>query len=164
MLNTKIFIEEGKAVISVEFGHVVCKFVAAREESVEFIVTESDTSVISDGAAIVDVADVGPEGGTEAHVAGLTSCVKVAVGEVERVEVVAGFSDGVDLAVAGWVVVLEDAVVAFADNLPVFNDNGAEGSAVMFGDAVSGFCYGELHEIVMGHIGLSVKSQERGGI
>lgn len=151
MLHAGIFVEEGEAVLSVEFGHEVGELVAAREEAVELVVTEADAAVVGNGAAVVDVADIGPERCAEAHVAGLAGGVELAAGEVEGVEIVAGFAYGVDFAVAGGVVVLEDAVVAFADNLAVFYDDGAEGTAVVLGDAVAGFGYGELHEIVVGH-------------
>ena len=49
---------------------------AVAEELVKFGVAEADFSVVFEGAAVVDFADVGPEDGGEAHWARLAGDVE----------------------------------------------------------------------------------------
>ena len=60
----------------------------------------------------------------------------------------AGVAYGRHLAVAGGVVVAQDAVVAAADDLAVFHYYRTEGAAVAALYAVAGLAYGEFHEFV----------------
>ena len=144
-----VLFEEGEAGHAVKLGHVAGEFVAAAEDAVELVVTETYDAVVLDCAAVVDLADVGPHAGAEAHVAGLSGGVELAARKVEGAEHLACLADGIHLTVTGGVVVKEYAVVAAGNHLSVLYYNRSEGAAVMVGYAFTGLVDGHLHESVL---------------
>ena len=77
--------------------------------------------------------------------------VKIASREVPRAETATGVADGLDLAVGGRIVVLDDGVAAFADDLAVPDDDTAEGLVPAAQHALACDLHGPPHEIFIGH-------------
>ena len=72
--------------------------------------------------------------------------------ELRRRPFAAADLDGCDFAVAGWVIVPEHPVVAFADNLSVLYDDRTEGSAVSFAYSIPGLFNRQFHIIQISHL------------
>ena len=79
------------------------------------------------GRAVVDLVDAGEDDGAGAHGAGLEGDIKARAFEPPASEVGGGLGDGQNLGMGGGV--LEDfaLVVGLADDLPVVDDDAADG-------------------------------------
>ena len=64
MLHITVFLKEFQAFFAVDFLHIVAELVATAEDLIKLAVAESYDAVVFDGAAIVDLADIGPHAGT----------------------------------------------------------------------------------------------------
>ena len=64
MLHITVFLKEFQAFFSVDLLHIVAELVATAEDLIKLAVSESYDAVVLDGAAIVDLADIGPHAGT----------------------------------------------------------------------------------------------------
>lgn len=148
MIAFCVFLEEFQAGHAVQLCHEAGEFVAAAEDSVELVVTEADEAVVLDGATVVDLVDIGPHAGTEAHMAGLAGGVELTAGKVEGAKHLAGLADGVNFTVAGGIIGEEHLVVPAGNHFAVLDDNGTERPAVMVADALPGLVNGHLHELV----------------
>ncbi len=65
-----VFGKEFTAFFTVKFCEQVSQSIAPAEEVVEMLVAEAYACVVGNGASVVHLADIGPEDGAEAHVAG----------------------------------------------------------------------------------------------
>lgn len=82
MRHIPVVVEELQAGLTVHFGEIVTQAVAAREEVVELAVAEAYDRIVVDGASVIHPTDIGPQAGTEAHVARLAGGVDVAACQV----------------------------------------------------------------------------------
>ena len=64
MLHITVFLKEFQAFFAVDFLHIVAELGATDEDLIKLAVAESYDAVVFDGAAIVDLADIGPHAST----------------------------------------------------------------------------------------------------
>ena len=60
MLHITVFLKEFQAFFAVDFLHIIAELVSTAEDLIKLAVAESYDAVVLDGAAIVDLADIGP--------------------------------------------------------------------------------------------------------
>src|SRR5690242_12155009 len=72
--------------------------------AVDEIIVEGDAGRICAGVSVKDSSKTRPVNGGEAHGAGFATGVEIAVVELKGFEAFAGFANGDDLGVGGWVV------------------------------------------------------------
>ena len=147
-IQGQVVLEQLQAFLAVNLCHVSVEFVAAAEDAVELVVAEAYHAVVGDVAAIVDLVDIGPHASAQAHVAGLSGGIELAAAQVESAKAAAGVAYGRHLAVAGGVVVAQDAVVAAPYYFSIFYYHGAEGASVPVLYAFTRFAYSEFHVFV----------------
>jgi len=109
--------------VDAAFGNAAVQFV------IQLVVAEADGGRFGAAVGEDDAADARPVGGRQAHRAGFAGGVQRAAAQVELAEGGAGYADGGDFGVGGGVLAADDAVPAFADDLAVVHDDGAERSA-----------------------------------
>lgn len=119
MIELILVIEQFKAFLSIDLFQESRHPVSAAEDLVEFLVSESDQRVLFDRTAVIDLFDIGPHDRTEAHRTWLSCRIKDTAFQIVRPEVLSGFPDRLYLAVCRRIIVDEDSVVSFSNDLAV---------------------------------------------
>ena len=77
------------------------------------------------------------------------SCIKFAARQIKSLELLLGFADRGNLAMASRIVILQNAVVSGRNYFAIFNDDRTEWAAVIAFDSDSCFFDGKLHEFLV---------------
>ena len=105
VVQAHILIEELKTFLAIQFLHVVAELLTSPKDAVKLIVAETNAPVVGDGTTIIDLTDIGPHTGAEAHVARLSRGVEFTTREVVGAQMATCVSDGSHLAMTGGVMV-----------------------------------------------------------
>src|SRR5882762_10854483 len=89
-------------------------------------IVESGACGIGGGCGVENSRGARPVNRAEAHGAGLARRIKIAAAELKISESAAGFANGHDFRMRGWIVVKGDAVRAFGNDAVFFGDRGRE--------------------------------------
>ena len=109
-------------------------------------IVEAGLRGVGRGAAKIKARGTRPVDGAEAHGAGLTRSVELALAKLKEAERGAGLAYRDDLGVSCGVVSGRDAIGAFGDDFTVLHDDGAEGTAAIGAHTFDGELDGSRHE------------------
>src|SRR6266436_756675 len=93
-------------------------------------IVESGDSGVGGGCRVENSRGVRPVNRAEAHGARLARRIKIAAVELKISENAAGFANGHDFRMRGWIVGKGDSVRAFGNDAVFFDDHGSERPAV----------------------------------
>ena len=120
-----------------------------RELAVDERIVEADARSVGGQVAKVHTSQVRPIDGAQAHGAWLARGVNLAILKNESAEFGAGLANGDDLRVGGWIVGRGHAIHTFRDDDAIFDDHGAERSALAGEDIVEGELDSSGHKSVV---------------
>src|SRR5882762_4590162 len=120
-------------------------------------IVETGARGIGGGCGVENSRGARPVNRAKAHGARLARRIKVAAAELKISENAAGFANGQDFRMRGWIVGKGNAVRAFGDDAVFFGDHGSERAAASRADIFQRQRDSALHE-VWGH---NSRSEER---
>jgi len=107
---------------------------------IDVLIDKADFLSLLAGTTEIYPWNPGPECGTEAHWAWLTGADQGAVIKEQLSQGQAGFADGDNFGMSGWVSKQKDGVVTQGDNLIILVNKGPEGTAIAIFDSFKGIC------------------------
>ena len=138
-------VEQLQAALPLDLTHKPFELIAASEDFVEFVVTEAYEAVVFNRAAVVNLVDIRPHAGAEAHMARLSGRVEGAARQVESLQTASCLPDGFNLAVGCRVVVQKHPVVPRGYDLSILDNDRSERPSVVIHNPFRSLVNRHLH-------------------
>ena len=148
MFQREVLLEEVEAGFPVYLLEQARQFIPATENTVELAVSKSYNTVILDAATVVNLINIGPHTGAQAHMAGLSGSVKFAAAQIEAPDLLASLPYRHHFPMKGRILILHHLIVSGSDYLAVLHDDCPERTAIPRADAFQCLIYGHLHILV----------------
>ena len=111
MFHIAVDLKQLQTGVTINTDQEIRQALPAAAELVEHLVPETDIGVIFDRAAIIDLADIGPENRVQAHRARFSCGIQFTSGQIVAVQRILGIADRGDLTVGGGILLLKHHVV-----------------------------------------------------
>ena len=139
VLHVSVGLEQLQTCITVDAGQKILQLRSPSSQFIKDFIPESDVGVVLNCAAIINLVNVRPENGKQAHGTGLARSIELASGKIIGIQLLFRVPDCFDFSVRGGIPVGKHHVMPTADYFSVPDDYTSERPSMSVGDAVQRF-------------------------